>query len=137
MRMRQGFVEVNGARLAFEVTGGGPPLVLIHGTSLGMRMWDDQVELFAQRYQVIRYDRRGFGRSSLPTGDYSHTDDLAALLDYLEAHDPILLGHSTGGGVVLDFAIAHPHIARAAIVYESVRGGYHFALEFAAYLSSV
>ncbi len=102
-----------------------------------MRMWDDQVETFAQGYQVTRYDRRGFGRSSLPTGADSHTDDLAARLDYLDVRDPILLGHSSGGGVVLDFAIAHPNAAPVLILYESVLGGYRFAAEFGAYLDSV
>ncbi len=137
MHSRHGFVEVKGAHLFYEVAGAGYPLVLIHGTSLDTRMWDDQFELLAQRYQVIRYDRRGFGRSALPRGSYTHTDDLAALLTYLDVHHPILLGHSSGGAVVLDYAIAHPTAARALILYEAVLGGYRFAPEFGAYLGSV
>ncbi len=137
MQARQGFVEVNGGRLFYEAAGVGYPLVLIHGTSLDTRMWDDQFEVFARQYQVMRYDRRGFGRSALPTASYTHADDLAALLAYLELHHPILLGHSSGGGVALDFAIARPDAARAMILYESVPGGYRFAPEFGAYLGAV
>jgi pimeloyl-ACP methyl ester carboxylesterase len=137
MYTRHGFVEVNGARLAYEVAGAGYPLVLIHGTTLDTRMWEDQFELFAQHYQVIRYDRRGFGRSALPTESYTHAGDLAALLASLDVHFPVLLGHSTGGGVALDFALAHPTPVRALILYESVLGGYRFAPEFGAYLGSV
>src|SRR5919199_4121889 len=105
MHMRHGFVEVTGARLAYEVAGAGYPLVLIHGTALDTRMWDAQFEVFAQHYQVIRYDRRGFGRSTLPTESYTHADDLAALLTSLQVHSPVLPGHSSGGGVALDFAL--------------------------------
>ena len=91
MHTRHGFVEVNGARLFYEVAGAGFPLVLIHRSALDTRMWDDQFEVFAQQYQVVRYDRRGFGRSALPTGSYTHADDLAALLAYLDVHHPMLL----------------------------------------------
>ncbi|MHA2067279.1 MAG: alpha/beta fold hydrolase [Candidatus Thorarchaeota archaeon] len=56
MQTQTGFADVNGTRLHYEVTGSGHPLVLIHGQSLDTRMWDDQFEVFAQQYQVIRYD---------------------------------------------------------------------------------
>jgi len=137
MHTRHGFVEVHGARLYYEVAGAGYPLVLIHGSALDTRMWDDQFAALAQQYQVLRYDRRGFGRSSLPTGSYTHANDLAALLASLDIHQPLLLGHSSGGGVALDFAIAQSMAVRALILYESVLGGYRFAPEFGAYLGSV
>jgi pimeloyl-ACP methyl ester carboxylesterase len=67
MQTQQGFADVNGARLYFEMAGSGHPVVLIHGFTLDTRMWNDQFEVFAQPYQVLRYDLRGFGQSALPT----------------------------------------------------------------------
>src|SRR6185436_9985271 len=57
------FAPVNGARLFYQDEGSGQALVLIHGWPMSARMWDDQAAALKQRYRVIRYDRRGFGRS--------------------------------------------------------------------------
>jgi pimeloyl-ACP methyl ester carboxylesterase len=92
-----GFADVNGARLFYEIAGGGPPLTLLHGFSLDTRMWDDQCAALAQRYRVLRYDARGFGRSAVPTAErYSHAEDLRALLGYLEIAYTALIGFSLG-----------------------------------------
>lgn len=58
-----GFLEVPGGRIYYEVEGDGRPLLLIHGGLGSLRMWDDQVPAFADRYRVIRYDTRGYGRT--------------------------------------------------------------------------
>lgn len=50
-----------GARLYVEQDGAGPPVVLIHGNFLSLRMWDPQVAPLAEEFTVIRYDVRGFG----------------------------------------------------------------------------
>ena len=55
-----------GASINYEVTGRGPTVVFVHGWSHNISVWDDQVPAFKTRYQVVRYDSRGFGRS---TGD--------------------------------------------------------------------
>ena len=90
--------EVNGTRLYYEMSGSGDPIVLIHGFTFDVRMWDDQVQAFSQQYQVIRYDVRGFGRSALPTEQaYARVDDLKALLDHLGIAGAYLLGLSMGG----------------------------------------
>lgn len=118
-------IEVNGTRLYVEVAGVGDPLVFVHGFSLDTRMWDDQWEPFAARFQVVRYDLRGFGRSALPTGAYyRHADDLAALLDALGIERAHVVGLSLGGGVALDFALAHPGRARSIVVVDGVLPGY-------------
>ncbi len=105
----QGFACVNGARLYYETAGSGEPLVLIHGNTLDTRMWDDQWSPFAERYRVIRYDMRGFGRSSMPTETaYSPAEDLKALLDQLNVGRIHVLGLSRGGAVALDYALMYP-----------------------------
>ena len=63
---RHGFAEINGAQLYYEVAGSGKPVVLVHAGIADHRMWDDQFVPFAERYQVIRFDQRGFGQSSAP-----------------------------------------------------------------------
>jgi pimeloyl-ACP methyl ester carboxylesterase len=92
---QSGIIDANGARLYFETAGYGEALVFIHGLGLDARMWDLQFEVFAQRFLVIRYDLRGFGRSSVPTAEgYSHAEDLHALLRFLRVQQAHILGLS-------------------------------------------
>jgi len=138
MQKQTGVAEVNGTRLYYEVAGSGHPLVLIHGMSLDTRMWDAQFEPFAHHYQVVRYDARGFGKSALPTGgSYAHTDDLKALLEYLEIAHAFILGLSMGGGIAIDFALAHPEATDALLPVDSRLTGWQPAPEFAAFLRAV
>src|SRR5690349_14993808 len=100
---RTGVADVNGTRLFYEIAGAGPALVLLHGFSLDARMWDAQFAAFAQRYRVLRYDARGFGRSGVPGAEhYSHADDLHALLGHLGIAQAALIGFSLGGGIALN-----------------------------------
>jgi pimeloyl-ACP methyl ester carboxylesterase len=99
---------INGETIHYEVEGQGDPLILIHGWALDRRMWDSQVRAFRPRYKVIRYDRRGFGKSS------GHEDlswdeaDLVALLDSLRVTRIHVLGLSQGARVALQFVRDHP-----------------------------
>jgi pimeloyl-ACP methyl ester carboxylesterase len=119
-----GFADVNGARLYYDVAGDGEPLVLAHAGIADRRMWDGQLEAFAERYRVIRYDMRGCGRSEAPTGaSFSHHDDLRGLLDFLGIERAILVGCSIGARTAIDFALALPERVRAlALVCPSVSG---------------
>jgi pimeloyl-ACP methyl ester carboxylesterase len=107
---------IDGGSLAYEMRGVGPPLVLLHGFSFDMRAWDGQIERLARSHRVVRYDLRGFGRSSLPVGSYSHSDDLDALLSELGVKRPILMGLSLGANVVLEYSLLHPLMVRAQIL---------------------
>jgi len=139
MQKEAGSAEVNGTRLYYEVAGSGDPLVLIHGMTLDTRMWDDQFEPLAHQYRVVRYDVRGFGKSALPTAGtpYAHTDDLKALLNHLDIARAFILGLSMGGGIAIDFAVAHPEATEALIPVDSRLNGWQPDSEFAAYLSAV
>jgi pimeloyl-ACP methyl ester carboxylesterase len=68
-----------GARLAYQVSGDGPAVVLVHGFGLDQRMWDAQAEHLSARYQVVRYDCRGFGASGPfdPAVAYTHAGEPA------------------------------------------------------------
>ena len=116
MSPTRGTCPVDGGELSYEVTGDGPALVLIHGFSLDQRMWAPQVEALARDHNLIRYDLRGFGQSSLPTGDYDHCGDLDALLAHSEAEKPLLVGLSLGANIALRYATLHPEKVRALVL---------------------
>ncbi len=121
------FVEVNGTRLYYEVSGdsNASAVVLVHGFSLDTRMWDGQVEAFHERFRVVRYDLRSFGQSAIPEAGvhYQHHADLAALLDHLGISTAALVGLSLGGAIALDFVLHHPERVTALILVGSVLPG--------------
>ena len=110
-------VEVNGVSLRYEVEGSGKPLVLIHGWALSHTEWDGQVELLLPHYQVIRYDRRGFGESSGKPDMTADPADLKALLETLGHPRAHILGHSQGGAVALTFAVRYPDMVDGLILF--------------------
>jgi 3-oxoadipate enol-lactonase len=132
--VKSGFAEIPGTRLYYEMAGtGDETVVLIHAFMLDTRTWDEQFEAYAQRYRVIRYDARGFGRSGVPhAGEpYSHADDLAALLDLLGATGPVhVVGLSMGGRFALDFAVVHPARLRSLTVIDTVVGGWPWSRQW-------
>ena len=111
------FAEVNGTRLYYEVAGSGDPIVLIHGNFGDCRHWDDQFEVFANEYKVIRYDVRGYGKSSVPVeGEaYSHYDDIEALLEHLGVSKAHIIGWSMGCAIATDFVLARPERSSSLI----------------------
>ncbi len=118
------FAKINGANLSYEVAGAGHPLVMLHGHLLDSGQWDDQIAAFAPTYQVIRYDARGFGQSSLPPAPYAHHEDLYALLRHLGIDHAYLIGCSGGGATILDFALTYPVMVDALILVGTGIGGY-------------
>ncbi len=90
--------------LYYEDHGSGSPIILIHGYPLSGASWEKQVPvLLAAGHRVITYDRRGFGKSSQPTGGYNYdifAEDLHKLVTHLKLKDFALAGFSMGGGEV-------------------------------------
>ncbi len=123
-----GTAPVNGTQLYYETLGEGPPLVLIHGGYMDRRMWDDQFYAFAERYRVIRYDVRGFGKSELPPIPYADRQDLYALLSSLGVEKTYLLGLSLGGMIAIDFTLEHPEMVDALILVGSPVPGFPLEL---------
>lgn len=120
-----GFADVNGTRLYYEVAGSGHALALLHGSSSDTRAWDDQFEILAQYFRVIRHDMRGHGKSALPTDKpYLHAEDLNALLEHLGVQRTHVLGLSSGGGAVIDFALLHPRKTGALIPVSTGPAGF-------------
>ncbi len=124
-----GFVQVNGGKLYFEIAGEGCPLVLIGGGSMDLRQWDEQFKFFQQSFKAIRYDPRGVGKSDSPSASFSHVEDLEALLDFLGVDKAVLLGLSSGGGIALDFALTHSQRVLGLVLSAPVVHGYKFSVE--------
>jgi pimeloyl-ACP methyl ester carboxylesterase len=82
--------------------------VFIHSGGFDRRTWDDQFTAFSDRYTVIRYDVRGYGKSQTPTKPYSDDEDLYKLLSYLKVRKAHIIGLSMGGRIAIDFALTHP-----------------------------
>jgi 3-oxoadipate enol-lactonase len=106
-------VEVNGTRLVVERTGSGPAILFIHGATLDHRMWRSQVEALADRFDVITYDLRGFGRSAAPVPPFKHCEDAAALLEHLGIQRATVVGHSIGALYALELTLSRPDLVGA------------------------
>jgi len=113
----------NNGNINYEVRGEGDPIVLIHGFALDSRIWEKQVEELSKTNKVITYDLRGFGKSSLPNGKYSHTEDLHELLKELNIQDPKIVGHSFGGEIAVEYALNYPNeVNNLVLISPSLRG---------------
>ena len=107
----------------------GPPVVLLHAGIADSRAWDDLVPLLAAGgYRVIRYDRRGFGRTVTEDVEFSNRADLLAVLDALGVTRAALVGNSQGGQIAVDAAIEWPDRVSAVIGVAAGLGGYEGAV---------
>jgi pimeloyl-ACP methyl ester carboxylesterase len=117
--------------LFYEQAGTGLPIVFISGGSmLDRRGWDDQFAEVARFYRAIRYDFRGMGRSSRPTGPFSPFDDLESLLDRVGAERSVLVGHSRAGGLAIDFCLDRPERVLAVVAVTPSLGGFAYSDAF-------
>jgi 3-oxoadipate enol-lactonase len=121
-----GFAKVNGANIYYEISGqkGSRTLVLLHEGIGDCRMYDDQFEEFAEHYRTIRFDMRGFGRSSIPSGPFSYSEDLYGLLEFLGVRSTHVLGMSMGGAAGIDFTLAHPDMVNSLVLAGSAVSGF-------------
>src|SRR4249919_3715983 len=115
-------ITSDGTEIFYKDWGQGQPIVFSHGWPLSSDDWDNQMLFFmAQGYRVIAHDRRGHGRSTQTSDGHDldhYADDLAAVVEHLDLHDAIHVGHSTGGGEVVRYIGRHgeSRVAKAALI---------------------
>lgn len=113
----------NDGEIYYETYGKGNPIVLIHGFGMDSRIWEKQIAGLSKTNQVVVYDMRGFGKSSLPTGSYSHHEDLSKLLEELRIEKAQIVGHSLGGEVAINLALDYPEKVKSLVLIGTALGG--------------
>jgi pimeloyl-ACP methyl ester carboxylesterase len=116
-------ITVDGTALRYIDEGRGPPVVFLHGLGASMYAWRKNLApVAAAGYRVIAFDNRGFGFSDKPATGYdnaSYARLTVALLDSLHLPDAVLIGHSMGGAIAAEVAIAHPERVRGLVLIGS------------------
>ena len=120
-------IEVNGYPMAYQETGSGIPLVLLHVHLADYRTWDTQVPDFSKAYRTIAVSLRHYypEKWNGVGDDFSvaqHASDVAALIKKLNLGKVHLLGHSRGGTVALTVANLYPEVIRTLILEEPQHG---------------
>jgi len=123
------YVEATGAKLYFEESGYGYPIIFIHEFASDIRGWEAQVRYFSRSYRCIAYNARGYPPSDVPEDASLYrwqfaVDDIAAVMRDLKIECAHLVGLSMGGYAALQFGLRYREKA-SAIVAASVGSGSH------------
>ncbi len=122
----RGFIESDTERIYFECWGEtGDAVILAHGLGGSHAVWYQQVPFLAQRYRVITWDQRGFGRSSRAgamIGPVPAVNDMVRVLDGLDIDRAHVIGQSMGGWACLGFAIDHPDRVISLVLADTTAG---------------
>lgn len=120
------YTTPDGVKLNYEESGAGSPtLILIHGLCSNLKHWDPQARKFGRNHKVLRVDLRGHGKSDAPASGYSiakFADDVAALAKSRRIRSAVVMGHSMGGAVALEFARRHKDITKALVMIDAPSG---------------
>ena len=120
-----GTIDVGDQRIAYRAAGSGPPLLLLHGGLVDGRVWQREVDVLSDDFQVVAWDAPGCGGSSDPRPDAGiddYADSVAMLVDALELGPVHLLGHSFGGGLALAVYRRYPQLVRSLILVSAYAG---------------
>jgi 3-oxoadipate enol-lactonase len=121
------FLDVGGVKLWYEeckATNSSPAgVVLLHDGLVHSVTWDGVWAPLCAKYHVVRYDRRGYGRSEPSKDPFVPEDDLYKVMRKVHLDHAIIVGNSSGGGLALDFALAHPEMTEALFLIGPVVHG--------------
>ena len=120
------FAKLKDVELYYEDTGEGYPILLGHGGFSDVTEWDPQVDALSRQYRVIRYDRRGCGRSTpvdVPQRSELWVEDMKQLMDSLGLEQAYLGGVSYGGMLLIEFLMRYQSMCRAALLVSATARG--------------
>jgi 3-oxoadipate enol-lactonase len=115
--------------LWYDVTGSGPPTMLLHENIVDSRIWEPFLPYVKGRLTAIRYDQRGYGRSPLWNEPYSPVGDLISVLDAVGIEKTALVGTSRGGRIAIQAALEHPARVSALVLAGSSLAGHPLDIE--------
>lgn len=111
----------DGVELFYELSGSGEPVVFVHGSWVDRTAWTAVVPRVAATHQVVTYDRRGYSRTGRPGSAWTvhdDADDLAALIEGLDAAPAHVVTNSFGGNVAMRLAVKRPELIRSLCMHE-------------------
>jgi 3-oxoadipate enol-lactonase len=112
--------QVNGVQIAYDDTGSGPSVVLLHGYPFNRSLWRDQVQLLSQSQRVVTLDLRGHGESEVaPATMEAMARDVESLMQNLEIPRAVIGGLSMGGYVTLAFYKLFPERVHALVLADT------------------
>lgn len=118
-------IPVAGGQVSYEACGAGPKaIVLLHDGILDGSAFDATWPLLCAKAKVVRYDRRGYGASPAATAPYDAVADLDAVMKAAGVEHAALVGSSSGGGVAVDFTLAHPRAVDGLILVGAAVNGF-------------
>lgn len=112
--------DVEGGTIHYEVTGQGPPVILIAGLGGAASYWKPQVEALSRHYSLVLYDQEGTGQSSKSRTTCSVPQmaaDLVALMDHAGLKAAHLVGHAGGAAIAQDMALARPRRVLSTVMF--------------------
>ncbi len=132
-----GYLDLGDGQIYYETAGDGVPLLLSHAAFLDCRMFDDIWEPLAAEFRVVRYDMRGFGKSSPVNGPVSRRADLQQLLKHLDITRCHLVGCSHGGEITLDLTLENPGEVDSLTLVAGTPSGFELKGEPPRYMSEM
>ena len=115
-------LELHGHRVAYRCAGSGPAVVLVHGITSTSATWERVIPYLATRFTVIAPDLIGHGESAKPRGDYSlgaYASGVRDLMVTLGHESATFVGHSLGGGVVMQLSYQFPERCERLVLVDS------------------
>ena len=125
-----GFAPSGSARIFYQSSGHGHPVVFIHAGIADSRMWSPQFESVPSGYRYVRLDRRGFGQTGFDGGPFSHYDDVLAVMDHLSLEPSVLVGCSMGGTIAFEVTRVSPDRVKGLVLIGADAPGFEPVEEY-------
>ena len=120
-------IRLEGSNIRYIDAGRGTPVIFLHGLGASMYLWRGNLApVESAGFRVLAFDNRGFGSSEKPARGYGNTDYarlLVAFMDSLHIPDAVLVGHSMGGAIAAECAIAYPSRVRGLVLIDAAGFG--------------